>query len=518
MPSESDLVLGWAVDSSGNPSYWLVPGSQAGGQDDDHLVMCTADRAAHHTLIVAQSGAGKSAFLGRYIEEVATKTRAKFVIIDPNADFSRINQIESEELWTSAKFDAFRQEGHLPHEASKKEFEERWADVSIRIRSARNNKFGPGADDSQSRLQVWWPDVPIDLITHEYEPLTRIQLFHAHEFLRQLWLIHRSSSKHAGTGDFVDVTQRVMESAWSEANESTKKPWEFGASSLREEIRAQIGARFSYDGSLPLHIDGVPITIARRFIDEDQFDAAVETAAAQAMNFDEQVARIYFALSSRFKIQDVLADSPPPVIQTRPTADIDVIDLPSIDDSSTQEMLVASVLSETWEDSKNAWNNAQSGPGADQRTPTFIVIDEAHNLVPKEAAGVSGTGTREFIRRIAAEGRKYGLFLILVSQRPDKLDEGVVSECENVALMRLGAQSTLDTVRTLLGLDDIGRRTIEKVLSFGRGRALLAGPWAGSDDGILLYGAARRTLEGGANLRTEYWTTPWSEHLEEDEQ
>ena len=51
---------------------------------------------------------------------------------------------------------------------------------------------------------------------------------------------------------------------------------------------------------------------------------------------------------------------------------------------------------------------------------------------------------------IAAEGRKYGLFLILVSQRPDKLDHPILSECANKAIMRLDSRTIVQLVREKL--------------------------------------------------------------------
>ena len=71
-------------------------------------------------------------------------------------------------------------------------------------------------------------------------------------------------------------------------------------------------------------------------------------------------------------------------------------------------------------------------------------------------------------------------------------------------------------VRDLLGLEDIVPRTLDRVLAFGKGRAMLAGPWSGAVDGLEMYVAARRTVEDGANLNPKYWGVPWSVTLDED--
>jgi DNA helicase HerA-like ATPase len=144
--------------------------------------------------------------------------------------------------------------------------------------------------------------------------------------------------------------------------------------------------------------------------------------------------------------------------------------------------------------------------GEDERVPTFIVVDEAHNLIPKMPRSKLEAALREQFRTVVAEGRKYGLFLIVVSQRPDKLDSLILSECENRAVMRLRSVSVLELTKRTLGLDDLSQRLLEKCLDFETGRALLTGLWA--PDATLIYGAARRTVEGGRNLRVEHWGRP----------
>src|SRR5207249_7256070 len=104
----------------------------------------------------------------------------------------------------------------------------------------------------------------------------------------------------------------------------------------------------------------------------------------------------------------------------------------------------------------------------------------------------------------AAEGRKFGLFLIVVSQRPDKLDPLVLSECENKVLMRVGSQSVLNITRQLLGLEEVPEKLLNKCLEFEQGRGLLLGDWVDGHP-TFFYGAARRTVEGGRNLRPKAW-------------
>ena len=66
----------------------------------------------------------------------------------------------------------------------------------------------------------------------------------------------------------------------------------------------------------------------------------------------------------------------------------------------------------------------------------FIVIDEAHNLAPTMPTSErSPEAVSQALVRIAMEGRKYGLFLIVVTQRPSRLNENLLSQCDSLCLM-----------------------------------------------------------------------------------
>jgi hypothetical protein len=213
----------------------------------------------------------------------------------------------------------------------------------------------------------------------------------------------------------------------------------------------------------------------------------------------------YFGLIERYQALGVLANRPYSLKHQRRLM---VVDLPSINNNELRGLVLNSILTEEWENAEKKWEEAMNSPrDQDQRVPTFIVLDEAHNFIPASPRSRHESLVREQFRTIAAEGRKFGLFLILVSQRPDKLDDLVLSECSNKAILHLDSQSMVDKVTKTLGLDfDIESIERERIVNFKPGRVLLAGNWA--DGHNVFYCAARRTLEGGRNLRDEYWASP----------
>ena len=75
--------------------------------------------------------------------------------------------------------------------------------------------------------------------------------------------------------------------------------------------------------------------------------------------------------------------------------------------------------------------------GRDEKTrPVLLVCEEAHRYVPNEK-NADGSSVGKILSRIAKEGRKYGISLGLITQRPSDLAEGVLSQCGTIIAMRL---------------------------------------------------------------------------------
>lgn len=83
------------------------------------------------------------------------------------------------------------------------------------------------------------------------------------------------------------------------------------------------------------------------------------------------------------------------------------------------------------------------GIASDYFPPFFIVNDEAHNFAPK---GLDSP-TKSALREIAQEGRKYGVFLVMATQRPTLLDETVTAQLNSKFIFRTVRASDIDTIR-----------------------------------------------------------------------
>jgi DNA helicase HerA-like ATPase len=80
--------------------------------------------------------------------------------------------------------------------------------------------------------------------------------------------------------------------------------------------------------------------------------------------------------------------------------------------------------------------------------PVMIVCEEAHNYVPQSATAAY-RASRKSIERIAKEGRKYGLGLTMVSQRPSEVSETIFAQCNNFIALRLTNSNDQNYVKRL---------------------------------------------------------------------
>ena len=86
-----------------------------------------------------------------------------------------------------------------------------------------------------------------------------------------------------------------------------------------------------------------------------------------------------------------------------------------------------------------------------ERHPISIFCDEAHLYIPERVAANSANAVAvEIFERIAKEGRKYGIGLVVISQRPSEVNRTVLSQCNNVIAMRLTNGDDQRVIRNLL--------------------------------------------------------------------
>lgn len=123
--------------------------------------------------------------------------------------------------------------------------------------------------------------------------------------------------------------------------------------------------------------------------------------------------------------------------QGRPISIVDVSGVPSEVTSVVVSVLARMVFDYA------IWSRTEA------QRPLLLVCEEAHRYVPKDE-NASGQSVRQILERIAKEGRKYGVSLGLITQRPSDLAEGVLSQCGTILSMRLNNDRDQACVRAAM--------------------------------------------------------------------
>jgi DNA helicase HerA-like ATPase len=131
-----------------------------------------------------------------------------------------------------------------------------------------------------------------------------------------------------------------------------------------------------------------------------------------------------------------------------------------------------------------------------ERRPLLIVIDEAHNFCPPVPRSSVEAQLTEQLIQIAAEGRKFGLWLFLSTQRPTKIHPNVLSQCDNLGLMRMNSPRDLAELADVFGF--VPHDVLQQSPHFRKGEALFAGAFSEEPQRVRM--GRRLTVEGGSDL------------------
>lgn len=160
-----------------------------------------------------------------------------------------------------------------------------------------------------------------------------------------------------------------------------------------------------------------------------------------------------------------------------------VVDLGTLGTAEEKALVAEAVLERLW---------ARRG----ERRPVLVVIDEAHNVCPADPQDRLTELATEHAVRIAAEGRKYGLYLLVSTQRPQKVPENVLSQCDNLLCMRMNAAADVERLAAVFAYAPAS--VLRETVSFRQGESLAAGKIVPSP--LLLRFGRRVSEEGGSDV------------------
>jgi uncharacterized protein len=160
-----------------------------------------------------------------------------------------------------------------------------------------------------------------------------------------------------------------------------------------------------------------------------------------------------------------------------------VVDIGSLNSPAEKAMISMVVLEHFWENRR-------------QHEEVLIIIDEAHNVCPLNPADEIQRICRDLAVLIAGEGLKYGIYLLLATQRPDKLDPNVMSQCENQIVMKMTSRA--DLARIADTFSQVSPGLLSECAKFDKGYALIAGKIVNTPTFVHFDG--RLSFEGGGDL------------------
>jgi uncharacterized protein len=124
--------------------------------------------------------------------------------------------------------------------------------------------------------------------------------------------------------------------------------------------------------------------------------------------------------------------------------------------------------------------------------PVFCLLEEAHNFAPANADAVSS----EMLKTILSEGRKFGVSIGLISQRPGKLDSDVLSQCMTQCIMRI--TNPIDQDKIANSVESVGRDLLKELPSLSKGQVIISG--ASVNTPVMLKVRTRHTDHGGQDI------------------
>jgi len=148
-----------------------------------------------------------------------------------------------------------------------------------------------------------------------------------------------------------------------------------------------------------------------------------------------------------------------------------------------QDVVVARLTKELFDDRKSG-----------KLPPFLLVVEEAHNYCPERGFGNSVSSN--ILRTVASEGRKFGMGLCIVSQRPAKVDKNIISQCNTNIILKVTNPNDLKTI--IQSVEGLTTQTYREIQRLPIGVALISG--AGLQLPVMTEIRTRETSHGGKSI------------------
>jgi len=421
---------------------------------DSVPVLLNPNGLRRHLAVIAQTGAGKSYTVGVILEKLL-QLGGTVVVFDPNSDYVLMRRGENKRATPFAdRVQVYRlptsQAGRITDEeiGGSKRFEMKFSALDADEICAMTG-ISETSTNIRKAIQTVWEnlrgtDYTVKTFLKELESLSEIMNGAGAPGMRRG---PRSLNSSIGDGQAVsDHIARVRA-------EKIGKPddWFDKEVPPAEEIEAERPAK--PNNAKPPSMDAI-------------------FGAQKALKYVERLDKVDVWGFEDVPMEDLL----------RPMT-LSVLDLAGVD-QWIAEFVVDKVLRETW---RLAVNEGL-------KRPVFFVLEEAHNFVP------GGTGAQSqaaaIIKRIASEGRKFQMFLVLITQRPYKVHGDTLSQCNSQIIMRLTNPQDQQAIRQ--SSESISEGLLADLPGLNVGEAVILGPLVRVP--VMVKVGHRESREGGNDI------------------
>ncbi|MBD0327352.1 MAG: ATP-binding protein, partial [Pyrinomonadaceae bacterium] len=178
-------------------------------------------------------------------------------------------------------------------------------------------------------------------------------------------------------------------------------------------------------------------------------------------------------------------------------------------EQNEQQVVVATLLRRV-NKARMATVREEAEPTSDHYLPypVFTLLEEAHRFAP---AGQTVVSTN-ILKQILSEGRKFGVGIGLITQRPGKLDQDVLSQCMTQIIMRIVNPIDQDTVAK--SVEGAGRQLLDELPALTKGQAIISG--VGVNTPVMCRVRPRITRHGGETFDAPAEWAKWHTGDERD--
>ena len=398
-------------------------------------VLLNPNGLRRHLAVIAQTGAGKSYTVGVILEQLL-QLGGTVIVFDPNSDYVLMRRTKHQQATPFAdRVQVYR----LPTGQRRRISDEAIGGVerfTVQFSNLDADEICniTGISEKATNIRKAVQTATENLAGTDYTPQMLLEELQRLANGGQPPASSPARSVHPSVGDEERFTQHFRREAARKAGLEPETDELFDAEDWFEQPAEDVTA-----GPIPL-----PSTDDRPLVTLD-----VISGASKALKYIERLARV-----NLWGFEDVPMDR-----LLRPMS-LSVIDLAGID-QWIADFVVDKVLRETW-------SRAVTEGLA---RPVFVVLEEAHNFVP---AGREFGQAGQIIKRIASEGRKFGIFLVLITQRPYRIHQDTLSQCNSQIIMRLTNPEDQNAVRR--ASESISESLLADLPGLNVGEAVVLGP------------------------------------------